>query len=502
VFDFELFAATIGTMLGWPGVFYLLSGSVIGMVFGAIPGLSGTTAIVVLIPMTFGMDPVPAMLWLGSAYGASTYGGAIPAILINTPGEPPNAATILDGYPMARKGQAGIALAAAATASTLGGVIGLLVTFLMIPVLSSMIMAFSYQEFFMMALLGLCVIAVVGEGTMLKGLAAGGLGLMLSFIGYDPLTSVLRYTFGIEYLWDGIAVVPALFGLLAVAEITDLLVEQKTIMEPDVEEDQEGQVWEGIKVTFRNLPLVIRSSAVGTFVGAIPGVGGTVAGFMAYMQAKQTCKNNENFGKGDVRGVIAPEAANDAKEGGALLPTLAFGIPGSSAMAVFLGALTLHGLDTGQDIFLTNMDVVYMLIVALLGSHMVAAVFGLSLAKKVAILTRIRPALYGPTIFVVCLIGSFALRNSFGDVVVTVLFGILGYELRKFGYSRIALILGLLLGTMAETSFRQSLMTDQGMAGFVTRPISLVLLVLATTIVVAPYVKTYLQRRKRLVGQA
>ena len=495
--DWQLFFITLVDMLRWPGIILLISGSIIGMIFGAIPGLSGTTAIVVLIPMTYGMEPSTAMLWLGAAYGAATYGGAIPSILINTPGEAPNAATVIDGFPMSQKGKAGIALGAAATASTLGGVIGLLVTLLLIPLLTKFLMSFSYQEFFMMAFLGLCIIAVLGEGTLIKGLAAGGLGIMLSFIGFDPINSVLRYTFGIEYLWDGIPVVPALFGLLAIGEIMNLIIQEKTIASPQATQSEQGQVWMGVMETFKNIPLVLRSSALGTFIGAIPGVGGSVAGFFAYMQAKKTCKNSETFGQGDVRGVIAPEAANDAKEGGALLPTLAFGIPGSAAMAVFLGALTLHGLDVGQDIFITHLDVVYMLIMAMLGCHMVAAVIGLLVADKVAILTRIRPTLFGPIIFVICLIGSFALRNSMGDAFMTILFGLLGYEMKKFGFSRIALILGLLLGGMAERSFRQVLMSESGIAGFFTRPISLVLFLTILILFISPYVQGYRKRRRK-----
>ena len=483
-------------MLKWPGIGLLISGSVIGMIFGAIPGLSGTTAIVVLTPMTFGMEPSTAMLWLGAAYGAATYGGAIPSILINTPGEAPNAATIIDGFPMAQKGQAGVALGAAATASTLGGFIGLFITLLLIPLLTKFLMSFSYQEFFMMAFLGLCIIAVLGEGSLIKGLASGGVGIMLSFIGYDPITAELRYTFNIEYLWDGIPVVPALFGLLAIGEIMDLMIKDQAIASTRGIRSDQKQVWQGVLETFRNMPLVLRSSALGTIIGAIPGVGGTVAGFFAYMQAKQTCKNNETFGTGDVRGVIAPEAANDAKEGGALLPTLAFGIPGSAAMAVFLGALTLHGLDVGQDIFVVHLDVVYMLILAMLGCHMVAAVIGLLIADKVAILTRIRPSLFGPIIFVVCLLGSYALRNSMGDAIVTIIFGLLGYEMRKFGFSRIAVVLGLLLGGMAERSFRQVLMTDIGIAGFFTRPISLVLFLIILALFILPYIQGYRKRKR------
>lgn len=495
MFDADVFGATLKIMLNARGILILLAGTVIGMIFGAIPGLSGVTAMVVLIPMTFGMDPVTAMLLLGAAYGAATYGGAVPAILINTPGEPPNAATVLDGFPMSQRGKSGTALGAAATASTLGGFIGLIVTFCFIPLLAKFVMAFSYPEFFMMTFFGLSIIAVLGEGTLLKGLAAGGFGILLSCVGYDPMTSELRYTFGIEYLWDGIEVVPALFGLLAIGEVMDLLVKKKPIAGLKSGPSKGAGVWSGVIATLKNSFLVARCSGIGTIIGAIPGVGGTVAGFISYMHAKQTCRNNENFGKGDVRGVIASEAANDAKEGGALLPTLAFGIPGSAGMAVFLGALTLHGIDTGQDIFIANLDVVYMLLISMLGCHIVAAIIGLSLADKMALLTKIRPVLFAPILFLVCLIGSFALRNSVGDVIVTLLFGLLGYEMRKFGFSRIALILGLLLGNMAEISFRQTLMTEAKLLGFFIRPISLILFLLILVSVTLPFIQSYRRRR-------
>lgn len=495
MFDLDVLLATLKFMLDLRGILILLGGTLIGMIFGAIPGLSGVTAMVVLIPVTFGMDPVTAMLLLGAAYGAATYGGAVPAILINTPGEPPNAATVLDGFPMSQQGKAGTALGAAATASTLGGLIGLIATFCFIPLLAKFVMAFSYPEFFMMTLFGLSIIAVLGEGTLLKGLAAGGFGIMLSCVGYDPMTSELRYTFGIQYLWDGIQVVPALFGLLAIGEVIDLLVKEKPIAVYERSMAHGTRVWSGVIATLKNSFLVLRCSALGTFIGAIPGVGGTVAGFIAYMHAKQTCRNNENFGKGDVRGVIASESSNDAKVGGSLLPTLAFGIPGSAGMAVFLGALTLHGIDTGQDIFVANLDVVYMLLLSLLGSHILAAVISLLLADKMALLTRIRPVLFAPILFVVCLIGSFALRNSIGDVVVTFLFGLLGYEMRKFGFSRIALLLGLLLGSMAEISFRQTLMTEAKIMGFFVRPISLTLFLFIVASIIIPHIQSSRRRK-------
>jgi len=496
MFDVEVLAATIHTMTSGWGLVILLSGTIVGMIFGAVPGLSGITAMLVLIPITFEMETIPAMLLLGAAYGAATYGGAIPAILINTPGEPPNAATILDGYPMSRQGKSGMALGAAATASTLGGLFGLIVAFCLIPVLAKIVMYFSYTEFFMMALFGLSIIAVLGEGSLLKGLAAGAFGILLSCVGYDPMTSELRFTLGLKFLWDGIQVVPALFGLLAIGEVMDLLIKGQSIATYKSSGSERSGVWSGIVATLKNPFLVMRCSTLGTIMGAIPGVGGTVAGFISYMHAKQTCKNSENFGKGDVRGVMASEAANDAKEGGSLIPTLTFGIPGSPGMAVFLGALTLHGIDTGQDIFVTNLDVVYMLLLSLLGCHIVAAVIGLTLADKMAMLTRLRPALFAPILFVICLVGSFALRNNIGDVLVTCVFGILGYEMKKFEFSRIALVLGLLLGNMAETSFRQTLMTEGGWVNFFTRPISLGLFILIIASVTLPHMRAYFKAKK------
>jgi len=496
MFDAEVMVATLHVMISGWGPVILLSGTIVGMIFGAVPGLSGITAMLVLIPITFGMETIPAMLLLGAAYGAATYGGAVPAILINTPGEPPNAATVLDGYPMARMGKSGMALGAAATASTLGGLFGLIVAFGLIPILAKIVMYFSYPEFFMMALFGLSIIAVLGEGSLLKGLAAGAFGILLSCVGYDPMTSELRFTLGLEFLWDGIQVVPALFGLLAIGEVMDLLIKGEAIAAYKSSGSERSGVWSGIVATLKNPFLIMRCSTLGTIMGAIPGVGGTVAGFISYMHAKQTCRNNENFGKGDVRGVMASEAANDAKEGGSLIPTLAFGIPGSPGMAVFLGALTLHGIDTGQDIFLTNLDVVYMLLLSLLGCHIVAAVIGLTLADKMALLTRVRPALFAPALFVICLVGSFALRNNIGDVLVTCVFGILGYEMKKFEFSRIALVLGLLLGNMAETAFRQTLMLENGWLNFFARPISLGLFALIIASIAFPHIKTYLKARK------
>ncbi|MCF8094411.1 MAG: tripartite tricarboxylate transporter permease [Desulfobacteraceae bacterium] len=498
MFHFDTLLFALSMMLTVKGILVMFIGTIIGLIFGAIPGLSGVTALIVLIPMTYGMDPVIAMLLLGSAYGAATYGGAVPAILINTPGEAPNAATVLDGFPLSQKGKSGMALGAAATASTMGGLFGLLVAFFFIPVLSGVVLAFSYAEFLMITIFGLSMIAVLTQGTLLKGLIAGGLGIMFSCVGYDPMTTELRYTFGLEFLWDGIQVVPALFGLLALGEIMDLLIKTLPIAGTTGKRAPGSGVWDGVMETLKRSFLTLRCSSIGFFIGVIPGLGGTVAGFFSYVHAKQTCRNSEGFGQGDVRGVIASEAANDAKEGGALLPTLGFGIPGSAAMAVLLGALTLHGVEIGQSIFIKHLDIVYMLLLSILGAHIFAAGIGLALAEKMALVTRIRPAIFTPILLMICLLGSFTLRNSMGDVVITIIFGLLGYEMRKFGFSRIALLLGLLLGHTAEVSFRQTLMTREGAMSFFSRPISLTILIFTLVSLSYPYISAYIRRRRKV----
>ena len=488
---FDLMVEAFFIAFGWPGIIYAFIGVLVGIVFGTLPGLSGAAAVVLLTPVTFGMDPRLAMLLLVSAYGAATYGGAIPAILLNTPGMGPSAATCFDGYPLSQQGKAGMALGAAATSSTLGGFVGLFILVLVIPIIRKILLAFSYPEFFMMVVWGLCMIAVVTKGSTIKGLAAGGLGIMLSLVGYDPVTSVVRYNFGTYYLWNGIPLIPAFIGLLALPEAIHLMVTGGTIVEKKYLDQEMAGVLEGIKAVFKNFPLMLRSAVIGTVIGIIPGVGGTAASFIAYGQAKQTCKNSEKFGYGDIRGVIAPESANDAKEGGAFLPTIAFGIPGSEAMAILLASLTMHGLPTGPQMLDEHMIIVWVLIVGDVVSHMIAAVIGLFCANWVArFITTLRPALFVPIIMAVCLLGSFAMRSEVLDVGVAVVFCFLGYGMRKFDFSRVALIIGFILGELAEISFRQTLMA-MDFSAFFLRPISLVVFIITILTFVGPYISSW-----------
>lgn len=482
-------AQALGTLFSWPTIGFLFVGTLIGMVFGAVPGLGGTIALALLIPLTFGMDPTPAMVLFGATLGGVAFGGSISAILINVPGTGPNAATLLDGYPMSRQGRAGEALGISATASALGSLFGLVILVLILPIAREVILAFSSPEFFWLAVFGLTIIAVTSRGQMLKGLIAGGVGLLLAFIGYNAVTGIYRYGFGTEYLWDGIQLVPALIGLFAVAEVIKLAAEGGTIAEGDHIESTSGAL-KGAKIVLSNPVTFLRSAATGTLIGMVPGAGGTVANFIAYMGALQSDDNPEGFGKGNPKGVIASEAANDAKDGGALLPAVVFGIPGSAAIAVMLGGFILHGLNPGRQLLNENLPVLFTLIFALLFANILTSLIGLSIANHLAKLTRVPVNILTPAILVVSLVGAFAIRNNLGDVTIAVVFGFIGYGMIAFNYSRVAVVIALILGVLAERAFLQSLMiSDTGAMIFFTRPISLILIGLIVLALVLPFLR-------------
>jgi putative tricarboxylic transport membrane protein len=483
------------------GVGMLTLGVVVGLIFGVIPGLGGVTAIAIFIPMTYGMEAEDAMALAGGIMGAVSFGGSITAILINTPGTAPNAATCFDGYPMARQGRAGAAIGAAGASSSIGGVLGILILVAVIPIAKTLVLSFGPPEFFMLAVLGLACIAVSTGGMFLRGLIAGAFGLMLSFVGFDAVHGGERFTFGLESLWDGIPLVPTLIGLFALGEMINLSISGGSVMRTDIGTKIEG-VWEGVVATFREWPTVIRGSLIGAFVGAIPGVGGTVSGFMAYAAAQQMAKDPDSFGQGNIVGVIAPEASNNAKDGGHLIPTLAFGIPAGAEMAVFLGLLVLHGLEPGPLLLIEHEATVFSLIVSLTVSCIIATVFGLMVTRWLAKITVIDVHILVPTVTVLSLVGSYVLDNKISDVVITVIFGVVGYLMSKFHFPRVTIVISLVLGDLAERSFYQSLhMTDGGWSVFFNRPISLTLFVLIFAAMLVP-VTSYLRARRRERAQA
>lgn len=491
-------------IFSWPTVLFVVLGTFLGMLFGALPGLGGIVVLALLIPLTVGMETAAAMALFGAALGGVAFGGSVSAILINVPGTAPNAATLLDGYPMTRNGQSGPAIGAAAAASALGALFGLVVLIAMIPVARAVVLAFAAPEFFMLTMFGIVVIAFVTRGGLLKGIVAGGFGLMFAFVGWDPLTGTVRFNLveilgiGIaeNYLYDGVKLVPAAIGLFAIAEILFLSVsERETIADREAYRASEG-VLTGVREVLKRPVLLLRSSAIGMLVGTIPGVGGTIATFISYLTAVQTSDDPGKFGTGEISGVIASEAANDSKDGGALLPTLTFGIPGSATTALILGALILHGIAPGPEILTDELPVVFALVLSLLISNILTSSVGISIADHLTKVTTIPTSYLIPIILVVSFWGAYTVNNSFGDVVMAVFLGVLAFFMILYNYSRIALIIGLILGRTAETRFDQSIQAyDQGYLVFFTRPLSLGLFVALVLVLFYPMLRRSIKSR-------
>ncbi|MEW5917929.1 MAG: tripartite tricarboxylate transporter permease [Gemmatimonadota bacterium] len=463
-------------VLSWPNVLYPLAGTLAAMVVALLPGISGAALMALAIPLTFGWAPEQVMLLFGALVGGATFMGSVTAILLNIPGSGPSAATLLDGYPMARQGQAKTALAASATASALGSTFGIIVLIALLPVVTRVVPLIGPPEFLMLAVWGLLTIGTLLRGSVSKGLAAAGLGLMLSFIGFEPRTAELRYTFGTLFLQDGLSVVPVFLGVFALAEVIELGVSRRgTISGRSSVEALGGSVAEGIRAVFRHGGLFMRSSLIGTIVGMIPGLGGTVAGFVAYGAAARTSPNGR-FGQGDIRGVIAPEAATDAKDGGSLLPALALGIPANAATAVMLAAMTLHGIRPGQELMTERLPLTFAIIWSLFIANWVTSLLGLSVVRPLARLTVVRTDRLIPFVLAVSILGAVSFRGQLADVWVACAFGVVGYLMKKYGWSRLAFVMALVLGPLLESNLRLSWSLHQlERINFWTRPSVLVL---------------------------
>jgi putative tricarboxylic transport membrane protein len=477
---------------------FLGLGMIIGLLFGAIPGLGGAAALALVTPLTYGLEPFTALALAGGVMGAVPMGGSITAILLNAPGTAPSAATCLDGYPLAQQGKAGLALGAAASANAIGGIIGTVSVLAVLPVAKQLVLLFGPPELFLLAVLGLIIVSTSSRGKFLRGLMTGCFGLLISFVGYNDVTGALRFTAGIQYLWDGVHLVPALIGLFALAEMIQLAITGGTIAK-DARSLKITSMTSGLMETFRHWPTVLRGSLIGTVVGAIPGVGGTVASFLSYSMTVQASKHPETFGTGNIQGVIAPEAAINAKDGSCLIPTLAFGIPGGIEMAVFLGLLVLHGMQPGPLMLIDHQVEIYGLIWALTGACILGSAIGLVMARPLARLTLIDSRVLVPIVTVVALVGSWAIDRAIENVVVTVVFGILGYLMIRFDYPRLTMVVALVLGATAERNFHQgAMMGDGGLSIYLHRTVSLVLLVGIAALLVTPVIRGIAGRRHRL----
>jgi len=456
----------------------MIGGIIIGLVFGILPGLSGLVGIAILIPLIYGMEPVHALVLLMAMHVVTYQGGSVTAIMLNIPGTGPNAATLFDGFPMTQQGHSGRALGNALTASVLGGLFGAIVLALVIPVIRPIVLAFQSPECLILILIGISFIALLGGGSASKGLIAGGLGLILSFIGYQGLTGVVRYNFGSIYLYDGIKLVPLALGLFAIPTTIDLITTGGTIAKVrTVVASTRADLFQGIKDVFHHWQLLLRCSGIGTLVGTIPGIGGDVAVFVAYGHGKQTSKHPERFGTGCEEGVIAPESANNAKEGGSLIPTLAFGIPGSAAMAVLLGAFLIIGLQPGPMFLKEHLDIAFTLVGVIVLANILGSGIVMLASGKLAKIAFVRGHILGPLILILVALGAYSVRLNMLDVLTAFILGGLGYAMTRLGYSRPALFLGYVLGELGETYFYISLAAYGWL--FLTKPIVLILITVA-----------------------
>ncbi|MDH3225446.1 MAG: tripartite tricarboxylate transporter permease, partial [Gemmatimonadota bacterium] len=367
-------------VLTWPNVLYPIVGTLAAMCIALLPGVSGAALIAIAIPLTFSWDPLPIMLLFGALVGGATFMGSVTAILLGIPGTAPNAATLFDGHPMALQGRARTAIACSAASSALGSTVGIVILIALIPIMVYIVPLVGPPEYLMLALWGLVSIATVIRASLIKGLIMAGLGLMAAFVGLDPVTADVRYTMGTLYLQDGLPLIPVFVGLFAVGEVMDLVVSGRQTVSGRTEVGElEGDAREGVLAVFRHFGLFLRSSAIGTVVGLVPGLGGTVAGFVAYGEAARSAGPESDFGNGDIRGVLAPEAANDAKDGGALLPALALGIPASAGTALLLSALQIHGITPGAGLMSSQLSLVFVLIWSLFLSNWLSSLLGFSL---------------------------------------------------------------------------------------------------------------------------
>jgi len=498
----EMWLGGIQGLLQVKELAFLGLGMFIGLFFGAIPGLGGAAALALLMPLTYGLEPFTALALSGGVMGGVPMGGSITAILLNTPGSAPNAATAIDGYPLAQQGKAGLAIGAAASSNAIGGIIDTVSVLAILPIAKDIVLAFGPPEFFLLAILGLVIVSTTSRGKLLRGLITGAFGLMIAFIGYNDVSGGERFTYGIEYLWDGVHLVPALIGLFAVAEMINLYGKGGSVSN-NAASVKITSMTGGLLETFRHWPTVIRGSLIGTIVGAVPGVGGVVASFLSYSMTVQAAKGAEKdtFGKGNIKGVIAPEAAINAKDGSALIPTLAFGIPGGAEMAVFLGILVLHGLQPGPMMLTQNQTEIYGLIWALTLSCILASFVGLALVRPLALITLVDSRILVPVVLCVAMVGSYAIDTNIENVVLTGVFGVLGYLMIRYDYPRLTVVIALVLGSTAERNFHQSLMIGDGhYSVFFTRGISQILIACIAAWLSWPLLSALLRQSRKAVA--
>ena len=472
---------------------YLFAGVLIGLSLGVVPGLGGIVGMALLLPFTFDMDSYSAFAFLLGMGSVTTTSDTIPAVLFGVPGTAGSAATVLDGHPLAKQGQAGRAFAAAYTASMIGGVFGALMLGVSVPILRPVLLHVGSPELLAFAVFGLCMVSALSGGAPMRGLVAAGFGLLVAFIGQDPQIGVTRFTYGWLYLWDGLSIIPVTLGLFALPELADMAVARRSIAGDSAVETSAGR-WQGIKDTFENWFLVLRCGAIGAGLGAIPGMGAAVIDWIAYGHAASTEKGAlDTFGSGDIRGVLASEGSNNAKEGGALVPTIAFGVPGSASMAILLGAFLIQGMVPGPDMLTTHLDVTYSMVWSVALANILGAGVCFLFSNQFAKVSQIRHAIILPLILAVLFVGAFQGRRDWGDLLVLVVFGVIGWIMKHRGWPRPPVILGVVLGGIIERYLWISYKGSQARTGdgleWLSNWLVIVLFVIALLVLALPIIR-------------
>ncbi len=471
-------------VLQWPTIGFLFLGVLFGIFLGIIPGLGVIIGMVVLLPFTFGMDPVSAFALLLGMYAVTSTSDTISSVMLGVPGTSASQATILDGYPLAQKGHAARALGAAFTTSAFGGVFGALVLALSLPLIRPVIQSFSSPEIFMLGVLGLTMVGSLSGGSLSKGLAVAALGLLMSTVGYSDSGAIPRYYFGVGYLIDGLPMIPVVLGLFALPELMELAIRNRSISRTDSAEVEGGGILDGVKDAARHWWLAVRCATIGTYIGMLPGLGASIVDWLAYGHAVQSAKDKSQFGKGDIRGVIAPEAANNATRGGSLIPTVAFGVPGSLGAAILLGALLIVGLKPGPEMLTTEITTTFSMVWSIAIANMLATMLLLLTARHVAKLAFLPGHMIVPAIIMFVFMGAWLGGGDIGDWVVCLTMGVVGFFMKRGAWPRPPLVLALVLGSIMENAY---LLTGRVYDGFewLQRPIVVVIsLVIAVTLFV------------------
>lgn len=494
--QFDLIFSGLAGFTSHPeAILFSAIGVAMGILVGALPGLTVTMSVAVLLPFTYGMDPIPALLLICGVFFGGVYGGSITAILLKIPGTPAAAATAIDGYALTQKGLGGQALGTATVSSFTGGTLSIVVLMFLSPILAQFALKFSAAETFALAVFGISIIASISGESLIKGLIAGVAGLIVATIGLDPMGGFARFTGGHVELMN-VPFIPVMIGLFATSEVFTSMEKNGDVKK--VISNTIGRIVPTRALMKRLVATLLRSSGIGVLIGMIPGAGTDIAAFVSYNEAKRFAGPDEQFGKGEIKAVSACEAGANGCTGGALLPMLTLGIPGDATTAVMLGALTLQGMQPGPRLFSDHSDTVYMLFIGMLFCYLLLLIFGLFSVRYIAKVIQIPRSILSPLILTLSIVGTYALNNSMFDVGIMLVAGIAGYFMQKGGFPVSPVVLALIMGPMAESNFRRALSLSNGSYDFLyTRPITLVLLTLATLTLFSPVIRNLMAKRQQ-----